>query len=102
MPSSDLSRRTDFASADRIVAIRSTVAARYGITIRELDSRRRAHAPARLIAYWLARELTQASYPVIAAAFANRDHTTVMHGVSRVANSRPMLAEARRLRETLA
>lgn len=38
---------------------------------------------ARMIYYYLARTLTKASYPQIAHT-VNRDHSTAMHGVSKV------------------
>jgi chromosomal replication initiator protein len=38
----------------------------------------------RQIAMYLARTHTEASLPAIARAFNRRDHTTVMHAVSRV------------------
>ena len=39
---------------------------------------------ARQIAYFVARELTQASFPQIGALCGKRDHSTVMHGCQRI------------------
>jgi chromosomal replication initiator protein len=36
------------------------------------------------VAMYLAKQLTQRSLPEIGRRFGNRDHTTVMHAVSRV------------------
>jgi chromosomal replication initiator protein len=46
--------------------------------------RQRTVVAARQIAMFLARVLTDASYPTIGAAFGGRDHTTVIHAVERV------------------
>ena len=40
---------------------------------------------ARQVAMYLAKQLTSRSLPEIGRRFGNRDHTTVMHAVSRVA-----------------
>lgn len=69
----------------RIVA---TTAAFYGYSQEELlsKSRRAPLAMSRQIGMYLCRELTDLSLPKIAAIF-NRDHTTVMHGVEKVAQA---------------
>lgn len=51
-----------------------------------------AISKARAVGYWCCRRFG-ASYPEIGRAF-KRDHTTVMHGVQRVENDRPLLLAA--------
>jgi chromosomal replication initiator protein len=46
--------------------------------------RSRAIARPRQVAMYLAKQLTSRSLPEIGRKFGNRDHTTVMHAVSRV------------------
>jgi chromosomal replication initiator protein len=63
-----------------------------------MSSARRARAVARprQIAMFLAKQLTSRSLPEIGRKFGNRDHTTVMHACSRVAElmqKDPALAE---------
>ncbi|MDI2090302.1 chromosomal replication initiator protein DnaA [Commensalibacter oyaizuii] len=52
----------------------------------DMTSARRARAVARprQIAMYLAKQLTSRSLPEIGRKFGNRDHTTVMHAISRV------------------
>ena len=52
-----------------------------------MTSARRARAIARprQVAMYLAKQLTSRSLPEIGRKFGNRDHTTVMHAVSRIA-----------------
>jgi chromosomal replication initiator protein len=47
-------------------------------------SRRRPLVTARQVAMYVIRELTDLSYPAIAREFGGRDHTTVMHAVSKI------------------
>lgn len=58
----------------------------FGFSIEELcsASRRRPLTTARQIAMYLCRELTDYSYPAIGNEFGGRDHTTVIHAVSKV------------------
>ena len=49
------------------------------------ERRLRVVVLARQIAYFVARELTQASFPQIGALCGKRDHSTVMHGCNRIA-----------------
>jgi chromosomal replication initiation ATPase DnaA len=60
------------------------VAAQHGISINDIRSCRRSRRVvyARQEAMYLAYELTEASYPMIAAA-VGKDHTSVLHGVRR-------------------
>ncbi len=48
------------------------------------ERRQRRVVRARQIAYFVARELTQASFPQIGALCGKRDHSTVMHGCQRI------------------
>lgn len=67
--------------------IQKTVAQYFDLRVAELLSRRRTRAIAvpRQIAMYLAKELTTRSYPDLARRFGGRDHTTVIHGVRRIA-----------------
>ncbi len=49
-------------------------------------SRRRPLVDARQIAMYVARSMTDLSYPEIGRAFGNRDHTTVIHAVRKIEN----------------
>lgn len=66
--------------------ILQTTAAYYGFSEEELTgkSRKAPLAMSRQVGMYLCRELTDLSLPKIAALFS-RDHTTVMHGVEKVA-----------------
>jgi len=70
--------------------IQKTVAEYFGIKVAEMFSQRRAvkSARPRQIAMFLARELTNKSYPEIAGLFAKKDHTTVINAVKRVSELR--------------
>ena len=59
----------------------------FGLTVEDLrgKSRSRPLVTARQIAMYVLREMTDFSYPAIGREFGDRDHTTVMHAVSRVA-----------------
>ncbi len=69
-----------------ICTIQSLVAARFGISVLDLTSRRRMRriARPRQVAMWLARHTTPCSLPEIGRAFGGRDHTTVMAALWRV------------------
>ena len=66
--------------------IQKRVAEHYNIRLTDMSSARRARSVARprQVAMYLAKHLTQRSLPEIGRRFGNRDHTTVMHAVSRV------------------
>ncbi len=67
--------------------ILNATAATFGFSVEELcgPSRRRPLVIARQISMYVFRELTDFSYPAIAREFGNRDHTTVMHAVEKIA-----------------
>jgi chromosomal replication initiator protein len=66
--------------------IQKRVAEHYHMRISDMSSARRARAVARprQVAMFLAKQLTSRSLPEIGKKFGNRDHTTVMHAVTRV------------------
>ena len=70
-----------------IEEIQRKVAEHYNIRLTDMSSARRARAVARprQVAMYLAKQLTSRSLPEIGRRFGNRDHTTVMHAVSRIA-----------------
>ena len=66
--------------------IQRKVAEHWSIRLTDMASARRARAVARprQVAMYLCKQLTTRSLPEIGRRFGNRDHTTVMHAVSRV------------------
>ena len=66
--------------------IQRKVAEHYNIRLTDMASPRRARnvARPRQVAMFLAKQLTSRSLPEIGRKFGNRDHTTVMHAVTRV------------------
>jgi chromosomal replication initiator protein len=62
------------------------VATAFAVTPRVIRSSRRNSSAvmARHCAMWLSRQMTTHSYPAIARAMGNLDHTTVIHGVRRI------------------
>ena len=75
-----------------IDAIQREVARYYNIRQTEMHSKRRARSIVRprQVAMYLAKNLTNCSYPQIGSQFGDRDHTTVMHAVRKVED---MIAE---------
>jgi chromosomal replication initiator protein len=69
-----------------IEEIQKRVAEHFAIRLTDMSSARRARSVARprQVAMYLAKQLTSRSLPEIGRRFGNRDHTTVMHAVSRV------------------
>jgi chromosomal replication initiation ATPase DnaA len=67
-------------------AIKRAVSAYYKIPVLEFTSARRESrlVRCRMAYYWLARELTPASFPMIGRHCGMRDHTTVMSGLKNV------------------
>jgi hypothetical protein len=66
----------------------------FGLSIEDLrgKSRSRPLVPARQIAMYVLREMTDFSYPAIGREFGDRDHTTVMHAVTKIST---LMAERR-------
>jgi chromosomal replication initiator protein len=81
-----------------IEEIQKLVADQFKIRIADMYSKRRPAqiARARQVAMYLAKELTQKSFPEIGEAFGGRDHTTVMHAVKRITELRQKDAELNR------
>jgi chromosomal replication initiator protein len=69
-----------------IEEIQKKVSEHFNIRQTEMTSARRARAVARprQVAMYLSKQLTTRSLPEIGRKFGNRDHTTVMHAVSRI------------------
>lgn len=69
-----------------ITHIQAVVAAHYGLSLLEMQSRRAAWSVShpRQEAMYLARELTGQSLPEIGRRFGDRDHTTVMFAIRQV------------------
>jgi len=78
--------------------IQRRVAEHYSIRMTDMFSARRARnvARPRQVAMYLAKQLTSRSLPEIGRRFGNRDHTTVMHAVSRITE---LMADDRMLAE---
>lgn len=78
--------------------IQRVVANFYKIKIADMYSKRRPAniAMPRQIAMFLAKELTQKSYPEIGELFGGRDHTTVLHAVRKIGAERAKNAELNR------
>ena len=70
-----------------IEQIQGAVSELFHVSIAELrgDRRQQSIAYPRHIAMYLCRELTDASLPKIGAKFGGRDHSTVLHGVNKIA-----------------
>lgn len=66
--------------------IKSTVSKYFNIDIKDMDSSKRSNDIAfpRQIAMYLCRELAKMQYKNIGNNFGNRDHSTVMHGCSKI------------------
>lgn len=68
------------------VTIKKAVANFYGVSLEDLNSRRRSRNIAfpRQIAMYLIREMTEFSLPKIGKSFGGKDHTTVMHACGKI------------------
>lgn len=80
------SRGSKKAVSHPMVRLLSRVARGTGVTVTDLRSHRRQSdvVKARHILFYVARMLTPYSYPEIGRRTGGKDHTSVMHGVSRV------------------
>jgi len=69
-----------------IEEIQKKVAEHFNTRLSDMSSARRARAVARprQVAMYLSKQLTSRSLPEIGRKFGGRDHTTVMHAVSRI------------------
>jgi chromosomal replication initiator protein len=91
-----------------ITHIKEEIADLYHLKRHDLEgsSRKKEIAQARHIAIYLAREMTNSSFPSIGKHFGNRDHTTIMHSCMKVKTlikEAPLLyAELKEIQESLA
>lgn len=69
-----------------VAMILEATSEQFGFALDELigKSRRRPLVSARQMAMYVARALTEDSYPTIAREFGGRDHTTVMHACDKI------------------
>lgn len=77
------------SSADLMVTIESikrVVCKHFDITLKDMDSAKRTRSLSypRQLAMYLAKEMTDNSYPKIGDAFGGRDHTTVLHAYNKI------------------
>ena len=90
-----------------IAHIKEEVALRYHLKRHELEgsTRKKEITQARHIAIYLAREMTDHSFPAISREFGNRDHTTIMHSyvkIKQLVEEMPLLhAEIKEIEESL-
>ena len=68
--------------------IQKVVANHYNISISDIKSNKRSpkFAIPRQIAVYIARNLTEYSYPELAGEFGGRDHSTMMHSYEKISN----------------
>ena len=91
----------------KIVHIKEEVASRYHLKHHDLEgsSRKKEISQPRHIAIYLAREMTNQSFPAIGKQFGNRDHTTIMHSYMKIktlVEETPLLyAEIKEIQEGL-
>jgi chromosomal replication initiation ATPase DnaA len=69
-----------------LAAIKETVADHYRVSVREMNSARRAReiARPRQVAMYLSKALTRKSLPEIGRFYGGRDHTTVIHAIRKI------------------
>jgi chromosomal replication initiation ATPase DnaA len=79
--------RLAFADRVAVASIKRVVAAHFEISVMDLTSRRRLaiYSWPRQIAFYIAKTITPHSLPEIGRQFGNRDHTTVLYAVRKVA-----------------
>jgi chromosomal replication initiator protein len=67
-------------------AVVKATAAHFGLKVSELkgNGKQRSVSHPRMVAMWLCRELTSASFPEIGARLGGKDHSTVMHACKRI------------------
>jgi len=87
----------DQPSEPAVKTIQQVVCDYYLVSLRDLLSPRRTDSIVRprQIAMYLSHEMTTKSYPELGRRFGGRDHTTVLHGVRKIATLRhhdPLLA----------
>ena len=77
-------------TAKEVQSVCRLVCSEYGFTLAQLMSRARPQplAWARHVAYFLARFVTEESYPILGRLFDGRDHSTILSGIRQVENQR--------------
>ncbi len=77
-------------SPPRVTGIKAVTASYFNVSVDDLVSgkRQRAYSYPRQIAMYLCRKHTGMSYKKIGEAFANKDHSTVLHAVRRIEKDR--------------
>ena len=67
-------------------AVQRHVAEAFGISMIEMHNRSRVYrfGRPRAVAMYLARELTDLTFPELGLRFANRDHSTIIKNINRV------------------
>ena len=73
----------------RIATVEEIIAKAAGVTVEKMRSheRDRAYAEARMAVWFIAHDHMEFSYVTIAKVY-KRDHTTIMHGVGKMRNSK--------------
>ncbi len=73
-----------------IDAVQRAVAEQFGFSVDRLKEKGNSHpiVVPRQIAMYLARELTQASFPQLGRHFGGKHHTTVMHSIRKIEEQR--------------
>ena len=73
-----------------IEAIQKSVAEQFGLKLVEIKAKNNSRAIVypRQIAMYLAKQLTEASLPEIGRQFGGKHHTTVLHSVEKIDESR--------------
>lgn len=81
-----LGHRSQFTRELTIDNILNTVAEYFGLRVDDLTGRRRTRTIVvpRQVGMYLARELTDLSFPQIGEKLGGRDHTTIMHGHDKI------------------
>ena len=85
MALADLIRKPDKVTVEQVI---TAVCSYYNVTNEALcgTSRSRTVSLPRQIAMYLARTETEASLPQIGTHMGNRDHTTILYGVDKIAS----------------
>jgi len=81
-----------------VATINKVVAGKYNVKLEDITgkSRKKEIARVRHIAIYLAREMTDNSFPALGKKFGNRDHSTVMHShkkINRMVEETPLFYE---------
>lgn len=89
--------RDDQKTEIGIENIKMTVAGFFNLSLSDLVSnkKKRAYSYPRQLAMYLARKYTQLSYQHIGAAFGNKNHSTVIHAIKRIAEKKKDQKEIR-------